>query len=354
MPLEGNIKEFGLADVIQFICNNQKDGVLMLESRGDDAAVSFEQGKITGALYGRKGKNDQLTNYLQRAKRVDAETMQRLQRLSADSGLTMDEVMVRENVMTAEEIQSIIAFKIQEVFDEIFTLSDANYRFDPDARLYKKSKYQVALGPDMLLMEAMRRKDEWPAIAKALPKDAIELVKTARDVPPPGQESDAFMVWVRLDAPTTVAHLIDETGLGRFRTFNACYSLLQTGAVETTGQEAALLRKKEPAGPGVLHYVGRTATAITTLGLALAAVMGGLSLGRWASLKLDRPGPDVVRNVTVASQRESLAGKIEVFRLVNTRLPVNLREAGATIGMLNNFTYSANDSAGTYTLEVRK
>lgn len=354
MPLEGNIREFGLADVIQFICNNQKDGVLLLESKPDTAAVSFEQGKITGALYGRKGKNDQLFNYLQRAKRVDAETMVRMQRLATDSGLTMDEVMVKEGVMNGEEIQSIIAFKIQEVFDEIFTLTDANYRFDPDARLYKKSKYQVSLGHDSLLLEAMRRKDEWPVIAKALPRDAIELVKTATDVPPPEQETDDFMVWILLDAPKSVARLIDETGLGRFRTFNACYGLLQSGAVETTGQEAELLRQKETAGPGVLHFVGRTAMAIATLGLALAMLMGGLSLGRWVAGKLESNGPDVVRNVTVASNKEALEGKIEVFRLVNARLPVNLREAGATIAMLNNFTYSANDSAGTFTLEVRK
>ncbi|MCU0608063.1 MAG: DUF4388 domain-containing protein, partial [Candidatus Edwardsbacteria bacterium] len=230
MPLEGNIREFGLADVIQFICNNQKDGVLLLESRGDTASVSFEQGRITGALYGRKGRNDQLGAYLHRSRRLDTETLQRLQRLAADSGSTMDEVMVQEGVLSGEEIQAVIAFKIQEVFDDIFTLTDANYRFDPEARLYKKSKYQVALGHDMLLLEAMRRKDEWPAIAKALPKDSLELVRSDREVPPPPAETDDWVVYVLLDVPKSVAALIDETGLGRFRTFNACANLLRSGA----------------------------------------------------------------------------------------------------------------------------
>ena len=354
MPLEGNIKEFGLADVIQFICNNNKDGVLLLESKADTASVSFEQGKITGALYGRKGRNDQLTNYLQRAHRLDVETVQRMQRLAADSGLTMDEVMVKEGVMTGEEIQAVIAFKIQEVFDEIFTLTDANYRFDPEARLYKKSNYQVALGPDMLLLEAMRRKDEWPAIAKALPKDAIELVRTATDVPPPAADSDDWVVYVLLDIPKSIANLIDETGLGRFRTFNACFSLLQAGSVETTGLEAARLHPQAPAGPGLLHYVGRTAIAISTIGLCLALLAGATSLGHWLSQRLERPGPDVARNVAVTLQRESLEQQIEVFRLINGRLPKTMREAGATLGMINNFAYSANDSTGTFTLEVRK
>ncbi|HTY09304.1 MAG TPA: DUF4388 domain-containing protein [Candidatus Edwardsbacteria bacterium] len=354
MPLEGNIKEFGLADVIQFICNNQKDGVLLLEAKTDTASISFEQGKITGALYGRKGKNDQLTNYLQRSKRIDAETVQRMLRLAADSGLTMDEVMVKEGVMTGEEIQSIIAFKIQEVFDEIFTLTDANYRFDADAKLYKKSKYQVALGPDMLLLEAMRRKDEWPTIAKALPKDAIELVKTAKDVPPPDQGTDDFMVWLLLDQPRSVAALIDETGLGRFRTFNACYNLLQAKSVITTGQEAALLRAQEQAGPGAMHYVGRSAVAIATIGACLALLAGAFSLGRALTQRGGPGGPNAVRNMAVTLQRETLEQQIEVFRLINGRPPRTLREAGAALGMINNFAYSVNDSTGAFTLEVRK
>ena len=354
MPLEGNTREFGLADVIQFICNNQKDGVLLLAAGADTASVSFEQGKITGALYGRGGKTDQLSNYLRRSKRLDAAIMDRLQRLSTDSGLTLDEVMVKEGVMTGEEIQAIIAFKVQEVFDEIFTLPDADYRFDPDAKLYKKSKYQVALGPDMLLLEAMRRKDEWPAIRKALPTDAIELVKTARDVPPPAQETDDFLILMLLGSPRTVAALIEETGLGRFRTFSACYNLLQSGAAATTGQVAAQLRRQEAAGPGLGQRVGRTAMGVAAAGLALAMALGGLSLGRWAAERLGAGGPDVVRGVTVAAQMEGLENRIEVFRLVSGRLPVNLYEAGATAAMLNNFNYAADDSAGTYTLEVRK
>lgn len=354
MPLEGNIREFGLADVIQFICNNQKDGVLLLESRGDTASVSFEQGKITGALYGRKGRNDQLGAYLHRSRRLDGDALKRLQGLAADAGLTMDEVMVKEGVMSGEEIQAVIAFKIQEVFDDIFTLTDANYRFDPEAKLYKKSKYQVALGPDMLLLEAMRRKDEWPAIAKALPKDALELVRSAREVPPPPAETDDWVVYVLLDVPKSVAALIDETGLGRFRTFNACANLLRSGAAVLTGKEAALMRQQEQAGPGALQRVGRTVAAAASAGAALALVSGGLALGWRVAGRLESRGPDVVRNVTVATQKEALEGRIEVFRLVSGRLPVNLYEAGATAAMLNNFNYAADDSAGTYTLEVRK
>ncbi|MDI6740502.1 MAG: DUF4388 domain-containing protein [Candidatus Edwardsbacteria bacterium] len=354
MPLDGNLKEFGLADVIQFICSNQKDGVLLLETKSDNASISFEQGKITGALYGRRGKNDQLYSYLQRSKRMDPDTMQRMQKLAADAGLTMDEVMVKEGVMTAEEIQAVIAFKIQEVLDDIFTLSDANYRFDPEAKLYKKSKYQVALSADMLLLEAMRRKDEWPAIAKAIPRDSITLVKSAKDVPPPEQDTGDFMVWVLLDEPKSIARLIDETGLGRFRTFNACYSLLQAGLAEKSGQDAAVPETKPAAKPGVLRFIGKTAVALAAIVLSLALLLGGFELGRRGAMKLAAPGADVVRDAMITLQREDLEQQIEVFRLVNGRLPFNLREAGASLSMINNFAYRANDSAGIYTMEVRQ
>jgi hypothetical protein len=173
--MEGNVKEFGLADVIQLIAASQKTGVLLLDHHTDTASIAFALGDITAAVYGRQGKQDQLQDYLFRSKKLDPETIQKLTRIQQDTNLSIDDVMIKERIMTEEELLGVITFKIQEVIDDIFTWSDAHYKFDAQADLYAKSRTKVTIPVTTLLMEAMRRKDEWPRIKMAIPSDDIVL-----------------------------------------------------------------------------------------------------------------------------------------------------------------------------------
>ncbi len=44
MALKGTLKDFGIADILQLIGQQQKTGVLMLTQRGDTVAVTFKDG----------------------------------------------------------------------------------------------------------------------------------------------------------------------------------------------------------------------------------------------------------------------------------------------------------------------
>jgi hypothetical protein len=326
--MEGNVKEFGLADVIQLIAASQKTGVLLLDHHTDTASIAFALGDITAAVYGRQGKQDQLQDYLFRSKKLDPETIQKLTRIQQDTNLSIDDVMIKERIMTEEELLGVITFKIQEVIDDIFTWSDAHYKFDAQADLYAKSRTKVTIPVTTLLMEAMRRKDEWPRIKMAIPSDDIVLTVKPDGMLPYDALPEAKQMMEFIDGSRNISEMIRVSGFGRFRTFNALFTLFELGMIERKVTEAAALAaakpKAAPAPSPAMKYAGPAVAVIATVGivvvLLVGAVFGGYKIGRL----LYRPG-NLVDAVLLSSAQDKYRQEVEIYRMINGRYPEELR-----------------------------
>ncbi len=322
--MEGNVKEFGLADVIQFISTSQKTGVLLLDHHTDTASIAFANGDITAAVYGRQGKQDQLQDYLFRSKKLDPAAIQKLTQIQKDTNLSIDEVMLKEQIMTEEELFGVIAFKIQEVIDDIFTWSDAHYTFDAQADLYAKSRTKLTIPPATLLMEAMRRKDEWPRIKMAIPSEDIVLLIKPDGILPYDALPEAKQMMEFIDGQRTISEMIQLSGFGRFRTFNALFHLFELGMIERKVTETASLPAPKPKAPSpLLKYVGPATTMMATIGIVLifltASVFGGYKI----SLLLDSR-INLVDELLLKSAHSKYQQEIEIYKMLNGRYPEEL------------------------------
>src|SRR3954469_8029134 len=50
MALKGTLKDFGIADILQLIGQQQKTGVLYIKSKSEEVEVSFVEGNVVRAL----------------------------------------------------------------------------------------------------------------------------------------------------------------------------------------------------------------------------------------------------------------------------------------------------------------
>ena len=66
--LEGTIKEFGIADILQLICQQQKTGVLTVEAKGEKAEIYLDEGNIAAARVVTGAAGDALGTLLVKAK----------------------------------------------------------------------------------------------------------------------------------------------------------------------------------------------------------------------------------------------------------------------------------------------
>ncbi|MDO9391886.1 MAG: DUF4388 domain-containing protein [bacterium] len=350
--MEGNVKEFGLADVIQFISTSQKTGVLLLDHHTDTASIAFANGDITAAVYGRQGKQDQLQDYLFRSKKLAPDTIQKLTQIQKDTNLGIDEVMLKEQIMTEEELFGVIAFKIQEVIDDIFTWSDAHYKFDAQADLYAKSRTKVTIPPATLLMEAMRRKDEWPRIKMAIPSEDIVLLIKPDGMLPYDALPEAKQMMEFIDGQRTISEMIQLSGFGRFRTFNALFHLFELGMIERKVIETASLPAPKPKAPSpLLKYVGPATAMMATIGIVLifltAAVFGGYKI----SLLLESK-TNLVDEVLLKSAHSKYRQEIEIYKMLNGRYPEELGQVVKNRRYLYQLQYGVSGDGQVFELKA--
>jgi hypothetical protein len=323
MALEGDIKEFGLADVIQLIASSQKTGVIFLDRAEEQASISFKDGEITGAIYRKAGKQDQLHEFLFRAKMLDQDTVRKVLQIQSDTGLSVDEILIKEYLMTREEVENAIITKIQEVIDDVFTWRDAHYRFDSDAGLYSHSRARVSISAEPLLMEAMRRKDEWPMIVRTIPSDDTVLEK-AGDKPLPGEvEPDAYKLFQLMEGRHKVAELAEMSGLGRFRTYAAAHILVQLGAIKKVEATRPVPQTKPEAAKYPEFKLG---AEILWGAASLVVVLAAVILSFWQA-----PKPRTDRWNTVERYQKSLIlgdlrQRLEIYRYGHGHYPDSLSQ----------------------------
>ena len=349
MPLEGNLKEFGLADVLQFISGNQKAGVLQLNSRSDKASIAFDNGKITGAVYGRQGKQDQLQNYLMRSKKVIPEQLESILAIQRDTSIPLGDLLIKEGLMNQEEIDGLVVFKIQEVLDEVFTWSDARYKFNPEERLYRNSRSRVAIPAESLILEALRRKDEWPAIARALPSDEMVVKKTGivplvDEVPP-----EVIQIHEMIDGARSIGRMIEEGYLGRFRTFSAVYQLVQGGAAEVVYVPEPEPKISSESAPQKVGWVSSLAGYLMmATGLVILAG-GGLAAYRIHATVSRHPG--LAGRENLRAQQAMLRNRIEAYFIAYGRYPDGLEQLSPDPRWPSYFQYQASPEGQSYRLE---
>jgi|Deesub1362B_J571_1020462.scaffolds.fasta_scaffold09189_2 hypothetical protein len=231
--MTGSLKIFSAPDVLQLISQQKKKGVVYFYKNKTEAAVGFEDGMVIAAYIIREGEFESLENYLVRSGLVSEHDFKTAKEIQQDTGEPLEEILVREGVITSEQLMEVISFKIQEVIDEIITWKEGIYKFEPEKEIYKFSKIKIKLPLDSLLMEAAWRQDEWPRIKERI-KDPDMVFKVSQKKPhiDVELEKDEKKILRLINGRRTVQEIVNMSGLGKFKTYFALFRLYEMGRIE--------------------------------------------------------------------------------------------------------------------------
>ncbi len=230
MALQGRFPhDVELSTVIQSLFIDKRTGVLYIRKEKDEAAIGFEDGFIVASYIIRKGEFEFLPRYLVLSGKVPPDLIKKFEKESKERGVRVEDILLEEGIIDEKEIERIIIFKIEEVMDEILTWDEGWFNFEPFDRIYKFSKIKVKVDPQFLLLEGTRRKEEWPKMRKKIPSD--DLIPFQKDIPEIDIElsKEELRVYELVDGKKTIYEIAERSGIGKFKTFEALYHLLETG-----------------------------------------------------------------------------------------------------------------------------
>lgn len=338
MALEGTFRDFHIADIVQLIGLQRKTGTLTLEGEDETLTLTFQDGAVEWAHSSRGSWDRRMTQVLVARGLVTVPQLQ--EALSAQKGgkKKLSVILAEKGFLRKENWDSMLAQEVEEAVYRPFRWTAGHYRFLSEASVDLAEGKIGPLGAENVLMEGIRRVDEWPMILEKVPSTAMVFkVGSGADKLNPKQIDPGEVRMLDLiDGKRTVQELVDTSGLAEFEAMRGLASLVAARAITSVGPvpvaaptevATAGLTTHVPARvpPGPPAWIGRLAWGVAACWLLLALVafriepLGLLPLSLARATALDR-----VRSLRAQADLAELMGKVEMFAARTGEYPSSL------------------------------
>jgi hypothetical protein len=313
MGLEGSLKEFNLADILQLLFFQRKTGVLMLQGRFDKLRLFFNEGNITGVESRKRDVGMRLKRMLVGQGFVGQEDMQKAVERQKESGGRLIGILVEDGYTTAEKIQEIMKFQITETLVQLFSWQDGKYEFLAQAVPIDKD-IPIVVNTEHFLMEGLRFVDEWSTI-----KDRITLDSVFVNVEGFGGKltEEERRIYDLADGSSDVVAISDATGLDSFQVSSTLLALFDKDAVADKRALDEAAAKAPPPKKVIKPIPGLNYILVFLVLLALAASVAVTFM--FAENRLGE--------LSASEEMDSLRLGIEADRYENGSYPARLDEA---------------------------
>ncbi len=228
MALEGSLKDFGLADILQLIFFQRKTGVLTLEGKLDRIRLLVIEGNIIAAESKRRIEANRLGKVLVKKGLLDEKTLQSLLDEQKSTNVRLGNILVRKGIVGKDDIEEILVGQIKETVIQIFGWKEGSYEFTPQAIPLDKD-IPMSIDTQHLLMEGLRIVDEWSLIEGKITLDTVFTRKSEDIFELTGEERDIFSL---VDGENDASTIIDLSGKDDFTVSKTLVSLIEKGNIE--------------------------------------------------------------------------------------------------------------------------
>jgi len=296
MSFKGDLSTIGLGEVFQMISMSQKEGTLIVQDTESRKCVFFGVSGVQLLSSGRR-KGMKVGDMLLRAGKVTEDQLNDALENSRIQKKKVGEVLVESGVVSEDEIKAIVREQIEEEIYDLFLWKKADFEFveGPAADELKDKDAQVTqLSFDVngLLLEAVRRADEWAVINQSIPSiDSIFTFVSESDRHEEDKTSPdtAKRVYRLVDGRMPISEIVENTGVSKFEACKVLVDLYNRGRVRILTvpetMELAVRRMPENRERGMRMYLAAAAQAPTDAKVLsqVAKFLEGEGLGKEAA-----------------------------------------------------------------------
>src|SRR3990170_7060112 len=120
MALEGTIKEFGPADILQLISLQKKGGVLSVHQSGMSATITFYKGQIVYAVSSKREETEKVGRLLITVGKLTEKEIDEALRLQEKTGDKIGKILVTSGLISKEDLKEALQTQIKDVIFKVF------------------------------------------------------------------------------------------------------------------------------------------------------------------------------------------------------------------------------------------
>lgn len=178
MALEGTLRDFSFADILQLISLQRKTGVLTLKGEENVVTISFLDGKIVGADALNQHLEDRLGLILLRTGKIEERELEEALKEQEESLKRLGRILIERERVTSEQVRWALEQQILQIVFRVFRWQDGEYHFSQETDIDYDRDLVVPMSADSVIMEGARMTDEWPFIEQRIPDREAVYIKT--------------------------------------------------------------------------------------------------------------------------------------------------------------------------------
>jgi hypothetical protein len=260
MALEGTLRDFSLADILQLISLQHKTGLLTVRGPADTVTLGFLDGMLVSAESSAQRLDTRLGTVLVKTRRLTAEGLTRALEMQAQTLQRLGFILLKNGFCSAQDLRDGLDIQIKRIAYGLFRWTDGDYVFEQTEQVDYDAESTTPIAVERLLMEGARMIDEWPIVEKVVwsldivyqrvpvaqpvipaeDEDAVEdvedstLARRAREkrLDPIRVSRAEWSVYELVDGYRTVSEINELAFLSEFDGCKACFDLVSRGLIE--------------------------------------------------------------------------------------------------------------------------
>lgn len=239
MALSGELRTMLLPDVLQWLSNGVKTGILHLRSpKGITKKVFFKNGRILSTAS--SDPREYFGQFLISRGFINEKQLNMAMETQLKTGIKIGKVLLMCGLLEEADLVSTLQLKAEECLYELFLWEEGGFSFEELPEM-TDDFVPISLDVTHLILEGIRRKDEWARIKTVFPSNRVILSRKGRLSDAKGDMSNlAIKILEEIDGAKSLEEIALELHCPEFNICHDAFSLHQKGLV-------AVLREKESA-----------------------------------------------------------------------------------------------------------
>jgi tetratricopeptide (TPR) repeat protein len=248
MPIKGDLSKIDLANIFQMLTLNQNEGTLNIYYGGVHRAIYFT-GQDLIMPFDKDTMEDRVLSLLLRQGKLSEEEVERARYNTSTLNTGLLGAIVQMRYASEEDIHAAFIAQMEEDIYELFLVKDAHFEFQESEKPSETRTldYRYTLSPNNILMEAVRRGDEWAHIRELVPSK-IEVFEIVDPTLPEGVDDpngEFALIFRAMDGVRSIKRICEETRLHNFTVFKSCSILVDAGKIVPVDFQQLVTRADE-------------------------------------------------------------------------------------------------------------
>ncbi|MGC8724317.1 MAG: DUF4388 domain-containing protein [Acidobacteriota bacterium] len=238
MGLQGNLRTILLPDVLQWISQSRKSGILHVRDPGGvSKRILFKKGDVLSTAS--SDPREYLGHFLISHGYLSEEQLNLAMDTQIQTGIKLGKILVTVGVLEEEDLKVMLKLKAEENVYDLFLWEEGEFNFEDRDAIDEDIPY-APMDVTSLVMEGIRRKDEWARIRALLPNRWVILSRV------PGKEGEAENLAAGalarralelFDGQRSLEEVALELHATEFQVAEAAFRLCECGLLTVTGQK---------------------------------------------------------------------------------------------------------------------